>query len=248
MEENKTENQNKTPPSLSYSFSPLLPYSLTPLLRVAVYGGTFDPVHKGHLAIAHSVSELFEIDRVLFIPAFVAPHKRDVKSSSAWHRYAMLALATQDEKKFKLSTIELDAPEKPFTIQTLSRLQEMFGGDVKLFFIMGADSWLDIRTWHDWENLLLTNNHIVITRPNYDLAMNHVTEAVREKIIDVRGKDKNEVHELLKSESKIYVTDVVQMDVSASKIRQDVREGNENWTNGVPVSVVEYIKKYQLYK
>jgi nicotinate-nucleotide adenylyltransferase len=215
---------------------------------VAVYGGTFDPVHNGHLSVAHRVSELFDIDEILFMPAFIAPHKRDVKSSSAWHRYAMLALATQNENKFRLSTIELDAPEKPFTVQTLSRFQEMFGAGVKLFFIMGADSWMDIRTWHDWENLLLTNNHIVITRPNYDLEMNHVTGAVREKIVDVRGKDKDEIHKVLKDEQKIYVTDAVQMDVSASKIRQDVRERNEDWTNDVPASVADYIKKYRLYK
>jgi nicotinate-nucleotide adenylyltransferase len=230
--------------------SPILPFSLSPLLRVAVYGGTFDPVHNGHLSIAHCVSELFDIDEILFMPAFVAPHKRDVKSSSAWHRYAMLALATQNESKFRLSTIELDAPEKPFTIQTLSRLQEMFGDGVKLFFIMGADSWMDIRTWHDWENLLLMTNHIVVTRPSYELETSHITQEARERIVDVRVKETKDVHEILKqeNESKIYVTDAVQMDVSASKIRQDVRDGKENWTNDVPVSVAEYIKKYQLYR
>ncbi len=213
--------------------------------RLAVYGGTFDPVHNGHISIAYRVSALFDLDEVLFIPAFIAPHKRDVKPSSAWHRYAMLVLATQDEKKFRISTIELDAPEKPFTIQTLSRLEDMFGDDVQMFFIMGADSWLDIKTWRDWETLLTTKNHIVMTRPSYELEMSHVTDAVREKVIDVRGKEKALVAE---NETKIYVTDAVQMDISASSIRTSVREKKEDWNSEVSNRVAEYIKKYKLYQ
>jgi len=213
--------------------------------KVAVYGGTFDPVHKGHIAIARNVSMLFDLDEVLFIPAFVAPHKRDVKPSSAWHRYAMLALATEDEKKFKISTIELDAPEKPFTIQTLSTIEEILGERVQMFFIMGADSWVDIKTWRDWETLLTTRNHIVVTRPNYELDTRHVTDEVRERVIDVRGKEKILVSE---NETKIYVTDAVQMDVSASAIRMGIREGKEDWYSDVSDNVAEYIKKYRLYQ
>jgi nicotinate-nucleotide adenylyltransferase len=218
--------------------------------RIAVYGGTFDPVHNGHLAIAQSLSQLFDLDEILFVPAFIAPHKRDVKSSAAWHRYAMLALETQDEPKMRLSIIELDAPEKPFTIQTLSRLQNEWSDSVRQFFIMGADSWADIRTWRDWEKLLLMTNHIVVTRPGYKLDADHVTQEARERIIDICGKEPKEVHEILHRvrEPRIYVADAVQMDVSASGIRQKVREGKEDWVNDVPVSVADYIRKYELYK
>lgn len=218
--------------------------------RVAVYGGTFDPVHNGHLAIAKSILTLFDLDEILFVPAFVAPHKRDVKSSAAWHRYAMLAIETREEEKMRLSTIELDAPEKPFTIQTLSRLQNEWGDLVRQFFIMGADSWADIRTWRDWEKLLLMTNHIVVTRPGYKLDRSHITEEARERIVNVCGKRAEEVHEILERENEpgIYVTDALQIDISASKIRQKVREGKEDWSNDVPVSVATYINKYELYK
>lgn len=225
-------------------------YSTNGRKKIAVYGGTFDPVHNGHLSIAKKASELFALDQVLFIPAFIAPHKRGAKSAPAINRYAMLALATQDEPEFCVSTIELDAPEKPYTVETLSRLKEECGDGVKLFFIMGADSWLDIKTWRDWENLLLMTNHIVVTRPNYKLETGHVTDAIRERVADVRGLDRREVERILEqtNEPRIYVTDVVEMDVSASKIRQEIKEGKDDWTSDVPASVAEYIKKYQLYK
>lgn len=243
MSENKKERSGET--------SPRLRVSASPCHSVAIYGGTFDPVHNGHFSIADGVSTLFDLDEVIFVPAFVAPHKRDVKSSAALHRYAMLALATQEEQKFRVSTIELDAPEKPFTIQTLSHFQKEWGESVRQFFIMGADSWADIKTWHDWENLLLMTDHIVVTRPGYELETDHVTQNVRKRIVDIRGMEQKDVHKLLEqeeSEPKIFVTDIVEMNVSASQIRQDVRDGKEEWKENVPVSVIEYIEKYQLYK
>ncbi len=85
--------------------------------RIALYGGTFDPVHVGHTALARRLLELFSLDEVLFIPAHVAPHKRDREVSPALHRYAMLALATQGEERFRVSTVELDAPERPYTVE-----------------------------------------------------------------------------------------------------------------------------------
>lgn len=246
MGENKTENSGKTSLRLRVSASPRHNIGI----KVAIYGGTFDPVHNGHFSIAEGVAKLFDLDEVIFVPAFVAPHKRDVKSSAALHRYAMLALATQGKEKFRVSAIELDAPEKPFTIQTLSHFQKEWGESVRQFFIMGADSWADIKTWHDWENLLLMTNHIVVTRPGYELETNHVTQNVRERIVDIRGMEQEEVHILLEqeSESKIFVTDIVEINVSASQIRQDVRDGKEGWKKSVPASVAEYIKKYQLYR
>ena len=95
--------------------------------RIALYGGTFDPVHLGHLAVAHGLSKIFALDEVLFIPAYVAPHKRKEGVTPALHRYAMLALVTQHEERFRISTIELDAPEKPYTFETLQRMREELG-------------------------------------------------------------------------------------------------------------------------
>ena len=218
--------------------------------RIALYGGTFDPVHNGHMAVAKGLSNYFALAEVIFIPAFVAPHKRVAAVTPALHRYAMLALATQSESHFQVSTVELDAPERPYTWETLSRMREALGSEVNIFFVMGADSWADITTWREWERVLALSNHIVVTRPGYKLGADHVTPAVRQRIFDMRGVDADTAWELNDEGSKmIYVTDAVQLDISATAIRQAVREGREgDWAKLVPPPVADYIRKYRLYE
>src|SRR5262249_16947762 len=137
--------------------------------RIALYGGTFDPVHLGHLEVARKVSELFEIEKVVFIPAQIAPHKVGRPVTKPIHRYAMLALATQDDARLVISTFELDAPDRRYTVDTVAEFQRELGEATELFFIMGADSWSEITTWREWERLLKMTNHIVVTRPGYDI-------------------------------------------------------------------------------
>jgi nicotinate-nucleotide adenylyltransferase len=219
--------------------------------RIALYGGTFDPVHTGHIGVAHGLSKIFALDRVLFIPADVAPHKRVMNVTPALHRYAMLALATQGEASFRISTIELDAPERPYTFETLSRMQESLGNDVQLFFIMGADSWMEITTWREWERVLTLANHIVVTRPGYELSAKHVTPRIRERIVDLRGQEQEQAALGIDKGNgpRVYVTDAVNMDVSATMIRQAVREGRDaEWSKYVSPSVADYIRKYGLYR
>ena len=218
--------------------------------RIALYGGTFDPVHAGHLSVARKLLELFALDSVLLIPAHVAPHKRKTAVTPPLHRYAMLALATQSDDALRISSIELDAPERPYTVETLARLQAEMGEATRLFFVMGADSWAEITTWREWESLLTMTNHIVVTRPGYELDMSHVTEAVRERIVDARGLEQALIASRVDAESgeKIYVTDAVYMDVSATEIRRSIREGNQVWLSHVPTAVADYIEKYGLYR
>lgn len=219
--------------------------------RIALYGGTFDPVHIGHLAVAQALSKLFALDEVLFIPAALAPHKRESKVTPALHRYAMLALATQDQASLRLSTVEMDAPERPYTFETLARMRESLGSEAQLFFVMGADSWMEITTWREWERVLALSNHIVVVRPGYELSAEHVAPAIRERVVDLRGADNEHSAQELDSgeETKIYVTDVVSMDVSATMIRQAVLEGRDSgWIKLVPPTVADYIRKYGLYR
>jgi nicotinate-nucleotide adenylyltransferase len=219
--------------------------------RIALYGGTFDPVHNGHMAVAQNVLELFALDELLFIPAHVAPHKRGRGITPGLQRYAMLALATQGDERLRISTVELDAPERPYTIDTLARLQAEVGPQARLFFMMGADSWADITTWREWERLLLVSDHIIVTRPGYELSTEHITDAVRERLKDMRGAEPQRVARELgeeRSGMKIYVTDAVEMDVSATTIRRAARAGREDVVRAhVPPPVAGYIKKYRLY-
>ena len=214
--------------------------------KVAYYGGSFDPVHLGHLAVAEKLIGLFELDEFIFIPAFHAPHKPDTKPTSAIHRYAMLALATNRAANTRISTIEIDLPAKPYTVETLERLKAACPGD-EIYFVMGADSWQEITTWRDWERVLLMTSHIVVTRPGFSIVFDHVTERVRERIVDLRGPRKPGIREGGAS-AGIFITDAVKMDISASQIRDRAFAGDGRWKNDVADEVAKYIEKYELYK
>ena len=214
--------------------------------RIAFYGGTFDPVHCGHITVAKRLLLLFRLDEFVFLPAFHAPHKADVKPTSAYHRFAMLALATSGEPQISISTLELDRAEKRYTVDTLPEIIQR-QPDADIFFVMGADSWVDILTWREWEKVLLMTNHIVVTRPGFEISTDHVSDAVRERIVDLRNS-RNTV-KLDEPGQRIYITDAVKVDVSATAIREDVREDERlDKQDDVPEEVAKYIEKYELYK
>ena len=154
--------------------------------RIAFYGGSFDPPHRGHLAIAHALLAQFELDEFIFIPAFHAPHKLRKQPTSAYDRYAMLCLVTDDEPAIRISKREIEMPERPFSVETLSRLKAEMPDD-QIFFVMGADSWMDITTWREWEKVLTMTNIIVVTRPGVEIGFSHVTDEIRSTIVDLRG-------------------------------------------------------------
>lgn len=213
--------------------------------RIAIYGGTFDPVHSGHLEIARRITELFEIDEFLFVPARVAPHKVDREVSSAFHRYAMLALATRDEPRISLATFELDGPGRQYTVDTLAYFRSQFVGAADLFFVMGADSWSEITTWREWRRLVTLANLIVVTRPGFEIRIDHVDSEIAARILDLRAGAAQEI--VSDGELKIFVTDAVQLAVSATEIRQ-AAAGELNKLNSlVPPEVADYIRKYRLY-
>jgi len=209
-----------------------------------LYGGTFDPVHVGHLEVARKVLELFEIEKVLFIPAQMAPHKIGRPVTGSIHRCAMLALATQDDPRLSISTFELDAPDRRYTVDTIEHFQRELADSTELFFIMGADSWSEITTWHEWERLLTMTNHIVVTRPGYEHTKTDVG-ALSERIVDMRsGKASTPPRA-----QGIFFTDVAMNDVSATNIRRLASEDRtEELVRFLPGPVLEYIKKYGIYR
>ena len=218
--------------------------------RIAIYGGTFDPVHVAHLEIARRVSQLFAIDEFLFVPARAAPHKLDRDVSSPLHRYAMLALATQTDPRLLISTVEMDEPGRQYTIDTLTHFRSQSEASADLFFVMGADSWSEITTWREWERLMTLANLIVVTRPGVEFSAVNAGGAVAERVVDIRGQTSGSVPLTVEPGSrKIFVTDVVAMDISATQIRQAVRENrSEDLNRLVPLEVANYIRKYRLYR
>ncbi|HEX8162140.1 MAG TPA: nicotinate-nucleotide adenylyltransferase [Pyrinomonadaceae bacterium] len=217
--------------------------------RIALYGGTFDPVHDGHMAVARGLASLLALDELLFVPAHTAPHKRSAPPTSPWHRHAMLALATQGEERFRVSSVELDAPERPYTVETVARLLEEFAG-ARLFFVMGADSWAEIATWREWERLLEMCDHVVVTRPGYELSFGHVPGKIRARVIDLRGPAGERARRAVRESEppKIFLSDAASEDVSATEVRREVARGAGPDSLRVPRAVADYIDKYGLYR
>jgi len=218
------------------------------LRRAAIYGGTFDPVHQGHIEVASRILEVFELDEVIFVPACVPPHKRGAGVSSAFHRFAMLALATQDDNRLRVSTLELDAPDRPYAVDTVARMQDELGSSHRLFFMIGADSWNEIRAWHEWQKLLTMCDLIVVTRPGHE-----VNESIPEEanVCDARGLSREQIRELTSRDSqpRVFLTDAAMVDVSSTVIRAVARSGDIDKLEAMaPARVVSYIEKYELYQ
>jgi nicotinate-nucleotide adenylyltransferase len=219
------------------------------LRRAAIYGGTFDPVHNGHIEVASRILELFELDEVIFVPACVPPHKRGAGISSAFHRFAMLALATEDDDCLRISTVELNAPDRPYAVDTVAKMQSDIGSSHRLFFIIGADSWTEITAWHEWQKLLKMCDLIVVTRPGHEVSANIPDGSAN--VIDARGMGQREIAGLLSSdnEPRVFLTDAAMVDVSSTAIRAVAR--SKDWgrlEDMVPERVASYIEKYELYQ
>lgn len=213
--------------------------------RIGVYGGTFDPIHRGHLEVSRAVAHQFALDELLIVPAHRPPHKTSRVIADAYHRYAMAAIATLDDERFKVSTIELEAPERPYTFETLERLREQFGPQVSLFFVMGADSFEELHLWREPERILDSANLIVITRPRHALGLTHLPARIAAGLMDFRGGRPEAVAS--ERAGGVYLTDAVNMDVSSTEIRRKVRDG-EPIDDDVPPRVADYISKYALYR
>jgi nicotinate-nucleotide adenylyltransferase len=184
----------------------------------------------------------------MFVPARVAPHKQDREVLPALHRYAMLALATRADPRLFISSFELDSPGPQYTVDTLFQFRSRLPGSVELFFVMGADSWTEITTWREWRRLTSLANLIVVTRPGYEISAAPATAEIAASLVDVRGE--TEIPMAVEPGSrKVFVTDAVMLDVSATEIRRAANEDRSDKLNAlVPPEVAEYIRKYRLYR
>jgi len=186
-------------------------------------GGTFNPPHLGHLICAEEVYDHFKFDKVIFIPSARPPHKDNNEVLDAQHRYMMTLLAVEANPHFEISRIELDRPGRSYSIETVRELKLIYGQDTELYWIIGADSILDMCIWKGVDELLSMCNFVAINRPGYNLSKT-----------DPR---------FLKKVQLFKVTDV---DISASEIRQRVEQG-KTIKYLVPPGVENYIYENGLY-
>jgi nicotinate-nucleotide adenylyltransferase len=228
-------------------------------MNIGLLGGTFDPIHRGHLALARAAQQRCDLGRVLFVPANVPPHKQKQTMASYFHRYAMVALATAEEKQFVPSLLE--APEadmggsktKPpanYSIDTLRRLKRSLRKSDRLFFLIGMDAFADISKWHEAEALLREFDFIVASRPGYSLAdvANALPESLRPAPSVTKPFAKQPAKgDLVLAGATLHLLDNVHEAVSATAIRQAVA-GKKPLNKFVHPAVAEYIKKMELYR
>ena len=187
-------------------------------MRIALFGGTFDPIHNAHLEIAREAARQFSLDRVLFIPASRPPHKTGVTRTPYEHRYRMVELACAGEPLFEASRLE-EGEQNSYSIQTIERVRASIGGGEELFFLIGSDAFAEIRTWHRWREVIASVDFLVVSRPGraYD-----VPEGAR-----------------------VQRLEGVDLSVSSSEIRRRLATGDDGVE--IPPAVLAYIREHGLY-
>jgi nicotinate-nucleotide adenylyltransferase len=237
-------------------------------MNIGLFGGTFDPIHHGHLALARGAQERFQLGCVHFVPANVPPHKLRHPITPYFHRYAMVALATMSEKAFVPSLLEApgespivagkgkkvqgeDAmPGANYSIDTVRRLKQTLKKSDRLFFLIGIDAFNTIATWHDAVALFRECEFIVASRPGYSLAdvANALPEALRPKSAVTKPFAKQPAKgDLVLAGATLHLLENVHQNVSATGIR-DAVAAKKPLTKFVDPAVAEYIKKEGLYR
>jgi nicotinate-nucleotide adenylyltransferase len=191
-------------------------------IRLGIMGGTFDPVHHGHLVAASEVQSLFSLDEVAFVPSGEPWQKAGKPVSPAEHRYLMTVIATASNPGFWVSRVDIDRPGPTYTIDTLQDLSAQLP-DAELFFITGADALEQILSWKDADELFRLAHFVGVTRPGYELSDDHLPR------------------------DAVSLVEVPAMAISSSACRERVLAGRPVWYL-VPDGVVQYIGKHRLYR
>jgi nicotinate-nucleotide adenylyltransferase len=214
--------------------------------RMGLFGGTFDPIHLGHLRAAREVLERFALDRILFVPSFIPPHKVRKGMAPARDRLRMVELACAGEPRFAASSIEVDAGGRSYSILTLERVRGLYPG-ARIFFILGTDAFLEIGTWREHERVLDESLFIVMTRPGARLedAAGVVGDSLRERVREIAEGET--VDEGMLGDHRIFLLPIRALDVSSTEVRRRVRAG-EPVAGLVPEAVGDYIRSHGLYR
>lgn len=208
--------------------------------KTGILGGTFDPVHNGHLALAEAAGNLCNLDEIVLLPAAVPPHKQEKTITPFSHRAAMLEIAVENKKAFHVSTIEQFLPYPSFTIDTLHYLKMHSVLDLEFFFITGADTFLDIRSWKNYMKLLGTSNFIVFHRSGYNKEQLNTFLSS----LGYEKKDDHWYHGVLGK--SVYTSNDPLPAVSSSEVRNLIGKGRPV-DQMIPQGVADYIAGQHLY-
>ena len=196
--------------------------------NIAIMGGTFNPIHYGHLLIAEQAYSNYSIEQIFFMPTGNPPHKKRANIIASSHRLHMLELAVRENEHFSISKYELEKKGRSYTVDTLRYLTKLCLAE-KIFFIIGADSLLDIFTWREPDFLLQNGHLLVASRPEFDINYIYQDEKYKPYL------------------EHIYFMDTIKVDFSSTKIRQLIKEG-KSIRYQTPDSVIDYIEENRLYR
>ncbi|MGZ4853705.1 MAG: nicotinate-nucleotide adenylyltransferase [Candidatus Angelobacter sp.] len=219
-------------------------------MKIAFFGGTFDPVHLGHIAVARAAAEKFGLGRVYFVPADLPPHKQKRKLTDFQHRFAMLALATAEDPRFVVSLLDAHTGQPNYSIDTVRRLKSGLKKTDKLYFLIGIDAFKDIATWRQPEELLAEVEFIVVSRPGYSLADvgRALPESLRPTDLMMRAMRRQQAEGTIAlMGATIHLLGEVREKVSSTQIRAAAGKSVKQLSRYVPSLVAEYIKKENLY-
>jgi len=224
-------------------------------MNIGIFGGTFDPIHRGHTALARAAQEQFQLRRIYFVPANIPPHKQQRPLASFPNRHAMVALATADNKAFVPSLLEAPSDDQKstpvnYSVDTVKRFKQTLKKSDRLFFLIGIDAFREIATWRDPEALFRECEFIVASRPGYSLAdvANALPERLRPSPSVTKPFQKQPAKgDLVLTGATVHLLESVHHDISATKVREAVAAGKPLGKYLDP-AVAEYIKKTELYK
>lgn len=197
-------------------------------VKLGIAGGTFDPIHIGHLIIAEVARQECHLDKVLFIPTGVPPHKRGYTVTPAIHRYEMVRMAIMDNPYFDISDIEVKREGFTYTVDTLRELKRIYPENVEFFFIIGSDTLPEVKGWREASQVVKYCHFLVYTRPGYEVVEREV-QFLRETM-----------------GASVYTVQGPLLDISSTYIRERIRQG-KSIRYLVPLAVEEYIRNNRLY-
>jgi nicotinate-nucleotide adenylyltransferase len=218
--------------------------------RIALFGGSFDPIHSGHLAIARAAQRRLRLDRIYFIPSSHPPHKRRNELLPFLHRFTMVALACAGHARFLPSLAEAEQPTDRifYSVDTVRRFRRKYhrSGD-RIFFLLGADSFLEIQTWKDYRTLLGLCDFVVVNRPGFPSdALRRVIPPELLAHPSPSRSPSRRARSIALRRTTVYLLDTAGSRVSATDVRRRL-EGGQSIRGLVPARVEEYIKKQALY-
>jgi len=217
---------------------------VTTARRTGVLGGTFDPIHEGHLAVATAAARLLSLDDILLVPSRTPPHRPAAQEASAFHRFAMVALAAQRDARMLASDVELGRTGPSYTADTLRALHAMGWQRSQIFFLIGADAFAEIATWREYPTVLDLAHFVVCNRPGTPAStMPARLPALADRMVTVRD---GSAAPPAPSAPTVYLLDASTPDVSSTEVRARARAGRP-LAGLLPSEVEAYIRRHGLY-